>query len=396
MLAAVAGLVACGGNNYYFDKVENKTYNDPTAELDSLSYALGTSLGLGLNFNQGFMGEDVTPLKEAISAELATSDIDQEKVVNNREWITRFNNERLRPYRMAKQLKMFTKDTTALPEIFNEEFTKERVMTALGHDMGNFLRNSGAQLNMHWLFSAMDEAMLVPENVILDSLFKIPAMDMQRLTSDYFNNKLPELTHKHATQWLKSISERSGVWPLAVKEDTLYYRIIDAGNDHRVKSEKDSVTFYYEVYTRTGGLVESTSQRLTLMRDALDKVNADTTLKADVRAKRVADIEAEIAKAERPTTPLNQFRIAGAIEALKLIGEGGEMIMWIPSSLAYGARGNRQVNPHEAIVMHVRLERVAEAPLIKPISKKEMMRPERPLKPTPLKPTTAESVKTEK
>jgi hypothetical protein len=50
MLCAVVALVSCGNveREYYFDKTENRHYNDPEAEFDTLSYAVGMNMGLSM------------------------------------------------------------------------------------------------------------------------------------------------------------------------------------------------------------------------------------------------------------------------------------------------------------------------------------------------------------
>jgi hypothetical protein len=40
---------------------------------------------------------------------------------------------------------------------------------------------------------------------------------------------------------------------------------------------------------------------------------------------------------------------------MQQLGVGGSMTMWLPSSLAYGSRGNRAVAPNDGIIMHVTL-----------------------------------------
>jgi len=47
--------------------------------------------------------------------------------------------------------------------------------------------------------------------------------------------------------------------------------------------------------------------------------------------------------------------IPGMSEGLSLIGKGGKMIMYIPSSLAYGARGTGNIPPYKLLIFEVEL-----------------------------------------
>ena len=48
-IASVAMLVSCGGHDkFYFDEAENRAYNNPEAEFDSLSYAFGLEMAMPL------------------------------------------------------------------------------------------------------------------------------------------------------------------------------------------------------------------------------------------------------------------------------------------------------------------------------------------------------------
>ena len=51
---------------------------------------------------------------------------------------------------------------------------------------------------------------------------------------------------------------------------------------------------------------------------------------------------------------LNQV-IKGWTEGMKLVGEGGEIKLWIPANMAYGARGTRDgsIGPNQAIMFTV-------------------------------------------
>ena len=57
--------------------------------------------------------------------------------------------------------------------------------------------------------------------------------------------------------------------------------------------------------------------------------------------------------------PLNR-NISGWQEGLQLIGEGGEMTLYIPSELAYGENGPQEIGPNQTLIFDVKLVRVGK------------------------------------
>lgn len=375
VIAAAALFASCGGRDYYFAEEKAYTYTDAEAEFDTLSYAVGMNLGLNISLNYGTAGMSIEPVKEAFKAEIAKKSVDHAFLDANRETLTTFHTELMRPYTMAKRMAMFSKDTTKkeLPALFNEEYTAERIATALGHDMAQYVRNTMSEVNLHYVFQAMDDAMAVEEQTTIDDKMRLNTQQLQKCLQEYYGTALPETVKAFSSEWLRGVSQRN-VEMLVVGADTLYYRIENAGSELRPTDEYDTVSFRFEGYTCRGVLFESTANRADDVRKHIEKVKADTTLTEDKRTERLAKLEEQLPSVEQPTIPLRQFRVPGAIEAMKLIGVGGDITVWMPAELAYGARGNKAVLPNEAIVMHIELKDVKDGP--------DMSRPElKPHKP---------------
>ena len=375
VIAAAALFASCGGRDYYFAEEKAYTYTDAEAEFDTLSYAVGMNLGLNISLNYGAAGMSIEPVKEAFKAEIAKKSVDHAFLDANRETLTTFHTELMRPYTMAKRMAMFSKDTTKreLPALFNEEYTADRIATALGHDMAQYVRNTMSEVNLHYVFQAMDDAMAVEEQTTIDDKMRLNTQQLQKCLQEYYGTALPESVKAFSMEWLRGVAKRD-VEMLVVGADTLYYRIENAGSELRPTDEYDTVSFRFEGYTCRGVLFESTAKRADDVRKHIEKVKADTTLTEDKRTERLAKLEEQLPSVEQPTIPLRQFRVPGAIEAMKLIGVGGDITVWMPAELAYGARGNKAVLPNEAIVMHIELKDVKDGP--------DMSRPElKPHKP---------------
>lgn len=382
VFVAAALAVSCGGRDYYFAEAQSYAYNDPEAEFDTLSYAVGMNLGLNVSLNYGEAGMTIEPLKEAFNAEINKRDVDHDFLEANREVLNTFSTERMRPYAMAKRMAMFTKDTTKkeLPALFDEEYSVERIATALGHDMAQYIRNTMSKVNLHYLFQAMDDAMKVESQAVIDDYMQISTMQLRDVMQSYYGKELPAEINNFSKEWLRGISKKGDVEMFAVGADTLYYRVENPGSELRPTNDYDTISFRYEGYTCRGVLFESTAKRAADVRKQIAKMQADTTISEDKRAERLAKLEEQALKAEQPTIPLSQFRVPGAIEAMKKIGAGGEITVWMPAELAYGARGNRAVLPNEAIVMHIELKDVKPGveipkPAMKPLKPVEVKKP---------------------
>ena len=52
--------------------------------------------------------------------------------------------------------------------------------------------------------------------------------------------------------------------------------------------------------------------------------------------------------------------IAGFDEGIRLVGEGGKAILYIPAELAYGVRGNRGIEPNSVLIFDVEVVKVGK------------------------------------
>ena len=52
--------------------------------------------------------------------------------------------------------------------------------------------------------------------------------------------------------------------------------------------------------------------------------------------------------------------ITGFDEGIRLVGEGGKAIIYIPSDLAYGPRGNRGIEPNTVLIFDIEVVKVGK------------------------------------
>ena len=370
-IIVAASIVACGkvDNSMYFDASDNRVYDDATAEFDTLSYAVGMNLGLGLRYQPSGMTFNYEAVVDAMAEELANGALDYEALKENKELIKRFSTERLQPFTIAQQKsKSQPKSANTLkanlfPTPFNEEFTEESVSRMFGRDMASYLVTAAYPLNMHWLRCAIDEASKAEGEIVHDSLMRLTVLQMRGSLQKYHTSIHPEYIVETAREWLDNVAAQPSVHPMVVEdEDTLYYRVNRAGNGIKPRSLNDTVSFSYDLYTRSGKLIESHSQRANIVREALEKEKAGDTLdnpKVKARSQQLSD---QLDDIENLRVPVSKALLKGLQYGIQNIGEGGEITVWMPASLAFGEQGNRIVPGHDAVVMNITLKSVSYGP----------------------------------
>lgn len=362
-------VASCGkvANSMYFDASDNRVYDDATAEFDTLSYAVGMNLGLGLRYQPAGMTFDYEVLMEAMTEELANGALDYESLAENKELIKRFSSERLQPFTLAQKRSKSTSENTLqanlFPTPFNEEFTEELVSRIFGRDMASYLVTAAYPLNMHWLRCAIDEASKAEGEIVHDSLMRLTVLQMRGSLQNYHIRIHPEYIVEAAHEWLNSVAAQPNVHPMVVEDtDTLYYRVNRAGNGVKPRSLTDTVSFSYDLYTRAGKLIESHSQRANTVREALEKEKAADTLDNPKVKARIKQLSDQLDDIENLRVPLSKALLKGLQYGMQNVGEGGEITLWMPASLAFGERGNRVVHGNDAVVMNVTLKSVSYGP----------------------------------
>lgn len=151
---------------------------------------------------------------------------------------------------------------------------------------------------------------------------EIDYMQFQQIINGFMEKRSmaigEEMTRKSA-DFLAKIAKEDGV---VKAESGLMYKIIKEGEGIK-PSEKDTVEVHYEGKNLDGKVFDSSYER-------------DQTA----------------------TFPLNGV-IKGWTEGMQYIGEGGEIMLYIPAELAYGERGaGGDIHPNEALTFKVELKSV--------------------------------------
>lgn len=189
---------------------------------------------------------------------------------------------------------------------------------ALGTDFGMSLQrlvNSlEEEMNMDLFYAGVEDAL--NEDVAIEQ------QEAFAFLRNYMNIVNPQKALANSNEYLAEIEKEEGVQKT---ESGLLYKVVNEGNlEKRATLDTDKVRVMYEGKTRKGKVFDSSYER------------GDTA-----------------------TFALNQV-IKGWTEGMKLVGEGGEVKLWIPANLAYGARGTRDgaIGPNQAITFTVEIVEV--------------------------------------
>lgn len=191
---------------------------------------------------------------------------------------------------------------------------------AVGIDLSNHLKNNiqknvGSDFNIDMALAAIKDAM--------DDKYTLTTEESYAFLQEYFSVRLPERKKAEGEAFLADV-ERTN--PAVQKtESGLLYEIINPGSDVRPADMRDQVRVMYRGALKDGTEFDSSYERGDTAKFALNGV------------------------------------IKGWGEGLQLIGEGGQIKLWIPSELGYGAYGGGPIGPNEPLVFDVELIEVIPA-----------------------------------
>lgn len=364
--ACVASLVACNEAQkpvqLYCEKEVSRLYNDPSAEMDTLSYAAGMNLGLVVSIQNADFGLDAESIIAVLDREFKSESADEEAMAKHNEFLGEFSNTRVRPFMMAKQMnaRVVTDcpDTLSLPELYDETYTKERFTESFATMMANSVRQQRIPANLHWMYTAIRDAAGVKSKEEIDSVMLISEAKFFEVMSGYVQRELAEYNAELANNWYKRVAEKENVKELMNEKGEpmgVYYRVNNAGGDVKPVNATDSIAVKYAVYSRTGKLLESNEMFIDNLKKQREQVENNKMMPDSMRQTYIKQIDDEIAKSEIRQLPLNRFMQKDVQDALKLVGKSGSVTVWMNAAKAFGYRAGRIVPVNEGVVVNVEL-----------------------------------------
>jgi FKBP-type peptidyl-prolyl cis-trans isomerase len=149
---------------------------------------------------------------------------------------------------------------------------------------------------------------------------QMTAEDASAFIQEYFSVRLPAKAQAENEAWFEEV--KADIPGVQTTESGLMYVITNPGDESvKAVSDADRVTVNYRGTLRDG---------------------------------------TEFDRNDSISFPLNGV-IRGWTEGMKLVGKGGEITLWIPSDLGYGAQGGGSIPPNSPLKFEIKLLDVAPA-----------------------------------
>ena len=205
----------------------------------------------------------------------------------------------------------------------------DSVSYLLGVNYGMMFKQNGfaenlSELNMALMKKGMEDALKADEpkgynDTTFAQQFKISPYEMNRILNGFLKKKTDykaEVNRVKGENFLASNALKENV---GTTESGLQYTILAEGSAEKV-AKNDTVTVKYK-----GTLIDGT---------LFDE----------------GEIPGHVSG--------SRGLITGFDEGIRLVGEGGKAIIYIPSDLAYGSRGNRGIEPNSVLIFDIEVVKV--------------------------------------
>ena len=237
-----------------------------------------------------------------------------------------------------KETEATTEEGAAPEEIAPKELTAkdytpskaqiDSVSYLVGINFGSFIKgyNFGDNLNYSQIVKGIKDFVAAKgsfRDPDFNEQFKINPELMNDMFNEYLENRhnYTLCVNKEAeAKFLAANAKKEGV---QVTESGLQYKIINEGNENK-PADVDTVWVNYK-----GSLING---------DVFDETPADS---------------------EPIRMVLNRV-VRGWQEGLQLIGEGGEIELYVPAELGYGENGTQGIEPNSTLIFNVKLDKVGK------------------------------------
>lgn len=327
-LVFAAMMVSCGGKSTSLITKGNKS------KLDTLSYAIGTDIGNGIANQMPEMKFDMKALVDGAEAALTSGVKKEDKKHDEAIEVLQNFFSMERPKRMQELMAAIAADSTKAQEdhdLFVDDKERKEVSYAYGYDMGTNLRDAHLPLQTYWFAQGIEDAKAKESKISDEEAYKF--------IQNYFMVVRPAENAKASEEWLAKMEKKSGVQKTA---SGLLYRIDKAGDADIKPHATDIVKVNYEGKLKDGTVFDSSYERGEPIEFGLNQV------------------------------------IKGWTEGMQLVGKGGQITLWIPAELGYGAFGQGPIGPNEALEFKVELLDVKSAEAAAPAASAETEAAEAP------------------
>ena len=206
----------------------------------------------------------------------------------------------------------------------------DSVSYLIGINFGSFIKgyNFGKDLNYAEIKKGMMDFINAEGNQRdpeFNNQFKINPMEMNRLFNDFLTKRNEYEAAVNKAEGEKFMQDNKMKDGVVATDSGLQYRIMEAGNDVK-PGPKDTVFVQYTGTLLDGTVFDESDKEKDPVRFTLNRV------------------------------------IKGWTEGLQQVGEGGKIQLFVPDSLAYGARRMGKIGANSTLLFKVNLEKVGKVP----------------------------------
>ncbi len=183
--------------------------------------------------------------------------------------------------------------------------TADSLAYAIGTDYGNHAKRLDSTMNVTVIASAIRDVLANKSQMTQEEAFQF--------LNEWFSVRVPAKNMAEGQAWLDEVKTQSGVQETG---SGLLYQIVSEGDTlTKAVNDADQVMVNYKGTLKDGTVF-----------DQNDSI----------------------------TFPLNRV-IPAWTEGMKLVGKGGDIILWAPAGLAYGERAQGQIPANSALKFEVKL-----------------------------------------
>lgn len=314
VIVCAAAMVACGNKASENGRITKGS----KSKMDTVSYYLGYINSFGIQeslpdakldwkvasdaceesmVNPTDVFEDTNSIK---SAELLQEFFNKTRI----ERINKLNDEKLGGDTTKRELVIDLNEI----DIFENDQERKEISWAMGYDMGSNLRRLPFKLQSYWFIKGWNEGIEKNSRIEFDKA--------QTYLQRFVTLTWPVENAEKSKEWLAEVEKQPNV---KKHESGLLYRIDREGDANNKPTAESTVKVDYEGNTRDGVIFDSSYKR-----------------------------------GEPIEFPLNGV-IPGWTIGMQLVGKGGQITLWIPANMAYGAEGSASIGPNEALQFKVEL-----------------------------------------
>lgn len=222
-------------------------------------------------------------------------------------------------------LSLMAQDPPPAPPQIEVKTLSQRAGYAVGWDLGQKMKQSGADLDVDTLARGIRDALAGREAAITPEAMNQAMQELQQQVETQQKAKMTEMAGKQKAEGQAFLEKNKTAEGVKVTPSGLQYKVVKAGNGQK-PAATDTVTVHYEGKLIDGTVFDSSYQR------------------------------------QQPATfPLNRV-IKGWTEGLQLMDVGSEYMLYIPSDLAYGEtpRPGGPIPPNAVLVFKVELLEISK------------------------------------